>query len=253
MPANVQLELLGLVASRDRVNAHLIIGPGASVLCPANEWNSTVFDPDDFSQLGSASGTIPTVSGALTEFTVTVPVVLVPAFAPGGVSVSTGCDSSWNGEPVYGQVALNPVEASSRWIEWPQDHLLGGRVLFRGHTVQQFTKDRLVLDLFWEARRPSLEDYQVFVHVIDRRSGRVVSQDDGIPVNARYPTSQWMPNFLIRDHHVLHFAPSLRDGEYNIRIGLYRLADLQRLEVRPAGADVIDNAIELGTYSIDHR
>jgi predicted Zn-dependent protease len=249
MPANLNGEILSLSSTPEQVGVRVRFGPGSSAGCPVSEWNSRVFDSDDFSLFGASDGTVPALPGALTEMTLTVPVSEVLPFTQAGVAVVTACDGLLDYQPAYAQVTLNPAEADENDIEQQQDYTLGASIHFRGYTVQTFTNRLLQLSIYWETSQPLPEDYQVFVHVIDD-SGAIVAQADAMPVSGRYPSSQWSPDFLIGDVWELHFAPPLPDGEYHIRIGLYRLEDLQRLEVSPTDEHVYDHSIDLGLFTV---
>jgi hypothetical protein len=81
----------------------------------------------------------------------------------------------------------------------------------------------------WQALAPISDDYTVFVQVVN--SGGVVVQVDSWPLQGTYPTSQWRVGEIIRDPYLLYLPTELPEDTYQLLIGLYRLADLQRLPV----------------------
>ena len=90
--------------------------------------------------------------------------------------------------------------------------------------------ESLMLRLFWRALVPALDDYTIFVHLIDA-SGQVVAQGDGPPVSGQYPTSAWTTGELIADDRQVSLPAALPPGEYQLLVGFYRPADGQRLPV----------------------
>ncbi|MDA0241888.1 MAG: DUF2723 domain-containing protein [Chloroflexi bacterium] len=81
----------------------------------------------------------------------------------------------------------------------------------------------------WQALASMSDDYTVFVQVVN--SGGVVVQVDSWPLQGTYPTSQWRIGEVIRDPYVLYLPAELPEDNYQLLIGLYRLADLQRVPV----------------------
>jgi hypothetical protein len=93
----------------------------------------------------------------------------------------------------------------------------------------------LPLVLQWRAQETPLEDYQVFVHLVDH-AGAIRAQQDGTPTDGLRPTSSWQPGEAIIDRHAVLLPRDLPPGEYTLRVGLYRLQDGARLETA-AGKD----------------
>lgn len=86
------------------------------------------------------------------------------------------------------------------------------------------------LSLFWSATARPGQDYTVFVHLVDK-SGNMIGQGDGPPVNGDYPTGLWEPGDGVVDvHHITPDGVSLPDT-YGLEFGLYLPADGTRLEV----------------------
>jgi hypothetical protein len=84
------------------------------------------------------------------------------------------------------------------------------------------------LDLvaYWVATRTVPSDYSTYVHVTDKTE--IVSADDLLgqndafaPVYSWYPTSQWQPNEVVREDHVVVGLPPDRQPS-SIFVGMYR-------------------------------
>jgi 4-amino-4-deoxy-L-arabinose transferase-like glycosyltransferase len=83
------------------------------------------------------------------------------------------------------------------------------------------------LTLYWQASGaegqayvPLLQDYTVFVHLLDAAGNQIVNAD-APPVNGDYPTSMWQAGDVADDLHLLPLPPDLPTGEYHIAVGLY--------------------------------
>lgn len=92
--------------------------------------------------------------------------------------------------------------------------------------------------LYWYVLEPVLIDYKVFVHLADP-SGDIAAQDDSVPVEWTYPTSEWQPGQTIRDEHVLAIEPSTPRGDYVLSVGLYDPETTIRPTVRDAAGELL--------------
>jgi hypothetical protein len=113
-----------------------------------------------------------------------------------------------------------------------------------GYAVTAVTQpgDAILLTLQWQSLASVSEDYQVFVHLLDR-DGNKIAQADGQPVQWLRPTSTWRPGERIADRYGLLLPPNLPGGEYTIAVGLYHPVTGQRL---PVSAGPSSYAIDLG-------
>jgi hypothetical protein len=102
--------------------------------------------------------------------------------------------------------------------------------------------EALTLDLFWEAAQPVDQSYTVFVHLVGsahnpRTAGPLWGQHDGIPGDGLHPTQTWLPGQLVGDRHVLTIDATAPPGDYELHVGLYLPATLERLRLAESGAD----------------
>ena len=88
-------------------------------------------------------------------------------------------------------------------------------------------EDDLLLTLWWHAAQPPTEDYQVFVHLLDK-NGQLLAQADGQPNHGLSPTHIWQQGDVIRDTRRL---PSFAAQAVMLRIGVYSLITGERLPV----------------------
>ena len=83
--------------------------------------------------------------------------------------------------------------------------------------------------LSWVANRSVDQDYQVFVHLRDPRSGETIAQADGPPLDGWYPTSWWPVGEIVVDRRSFQVPLSVQPGTYDLVAGLYDLGSLQVL------------------------
>ena len=178
--------------------------------------------------------------GDVVRDTYQVPVV-VTATAPSLLRVDVGlfdfADPVRGGLPVsdmagaetramLGAVRLLPYTDVSDLPQTPRFDL-GGQAALVGYDFPQNVMqpgDTLPITLFWQAQARMPEDYQVFVHLMGP-DGRPVAQGDKSPLDGDWPTSAWEPGQTFRDDYQIEIPVDLAPGAYELRVGLYRLAD----------------------------
>jgi hypothetical protein len=94
--------------------------------------------------------------------------------------------------------------------------------------------------LYWRAQKKMAEDYTVFVHLVNEE-GTIWGQHDSQPVNGYYPTSFWDQDEIVKDKHAFVVGQDTPPDEYRIEVGMYRLADGQRLAVVDQDGQVLDD------------
>ncbi len=96
----------------------------------------------------------------------------------------------------------------------------------------------LPLVLYWQSDQPVGASYTVFTQLLDP-AGRVVAQQDNLPVNGLAPTDTWQPGVIVRDPYLLEIPADVAPGLYELIVGLY---DSQgRLPVSLPGGAVADH------------
>lgn len=106
------------------------------------------------------------------------------------------------------------------------------RIILRDYTISQPSPDSLTLQLTWLAQSRMTTSYKLFIHLISQQTGELVRQSDTIPNNWGYPTTWWEQNELISDTLTLPTA-NLPPGRYQLRLGWYDAATLERLNITP--------------------
>jgi hypothetical protein len=98
----------------------------------------------------------------------------------------------------------------------------------------------LELTLQWQALAQIPDNYTVFVQLLDAQ-GVLRAQIDAWPLQGTYPTSQWGVGEQVTDPYRLPLPADLPAGVYQLQVGFYRLADLQRLPVVDAAGTPLDD------------
>jgi hypothetical protein len=86
-------------------------------------------------------------------------------------------------------------------------------------------------ELVWHALRAPQEDQPVFVQLLDER-GRSWAMQEAMPVEGRYPISQWTAGEYVRDVRDVLVPPDVPDGMYRVMVGWTRAQNRERVAVR---------------------
>lgn len=109
--------------------------------------------------------------------------------------------------------------------------------------------DVIELTLYWQAQHYIHEDFSVFVHLLDRQ-GSLLSQADSMPGGGFQPTSLWDTYRVVTDRYQLPIPADTPPGLYDVKIGMYRYASLERLLVLDEEGHPIGDSIGLGTIKV---
>lgn len=116
-------------------------------------------------------------------------------------------------------------------IAHPQKARVGDRINLLGHDLEAKRikqGETIHLTLYWQPVAPISEPYTVFTHLIDS-DGRLVAQQDNMPVDGTVPTTCWVPGEVVVDQYDIAVGPGVRPGRYRLQTGLYRLGTGERL------------------------
>jgi hypothetical protein len=182
--------------------------------------------------------------------------------------VDIGTDSEREIVPVIEQwLSMRYYPMDSRWLESsrlssyaagetpplaPEGTDFGGRALLVALGLEQgpFRPGQAIrVALSWQALTEIEEDYAVFLHLVSP-DGVIWSQRDSQPVGGFQPTSGWTLGEVIRDNHALHLGSDVPAGEYHLMLGLYHVADGQRLILADQGPGAQGDALDLGPLAV---
>lgn len=102
--------------------------------------------------------------------------------------------------------------------------------------------------LTWQTDVPVLDSFHVFAHVIGR-DGRLWAQHDGVPGGWLRPMTDWTPGGSVSDRFAIRLPGDMPPGEYEVRVGLYRLDTLARLRAT-GGAEIGPDYALIGRIEI---
>ncbi|MCB9451249.1 MAG: hypothetical protein H6672_07400 [Anaerolineaceae bacterium] len=214
---------------------------------PIQDWRIQVVNPADGALLAQVDTPAWFVDGTLIRLSVDIPVSLddLPELTAAVVVIQPRYDNAVTAGEAFANVVLNrPDSAIIPPDAIPAGLLFGEHISLAAYRFEP-GDDQLTVTLYWETDTPLADDYQVFVHVVGA-DGQPVAQQDGTPVDNRYPTGQWRVDTVIADSHTLTFDAPLPPGTYRVLAGLYRLPEAVRLPVTPAGEQVENDAVILG-------
>lgn len=108
--------------------------------------------------------------------------------------------------------------------------------------------ETLTVTLYWRARARMDKSYTVFVHLLDQ-NGKVVAQEDALPLKGARPTTTWVPNEYLADTYTLALKTDTPRGTYRIEVGWYDAHDplFARLYSVDEHDDVIGDHVILQT------
>ncbi|MBN1178981.1 MAG: DUF2723 domain-containing protein [Anaerolineae bacterium] len=121
-----------------------------------------------------------------------------------------------------------------------------GRILLEAAAVEGEALDpgaALAMTLRWRALRVPEDDYTVTVQLVGP-DGRLYGQVDAWPVQGTRPTSGWVPGETLEDPYRVALSPDAPPGRYQVVVGWYLLATMERLNVvDPFGQPVADHVV----------
>jgi len=168
-----------------------------------------------------------------------------------------------SGRPPGGSAVFGRIKIAGTPLRRVPSHevsyQLGERIGLVGYDlpVKRFVAgEDLGMALYWEARDRIVEDYQVFVHLVNAE-GKTVAQGDSPPMGGAYPTGLWEKDELIVDDYLISLPCDLPSGQYQLLAGLYVLDTLVRLPASTsAGQRLLADAIpidDIEVRGLDHR
>ena len=107
----------------------------------------------------------------------------------------------------------------------------------------------LKFTLYWRAERQPEVNYSLFAHLI-ATNGKRWGQQDGSPTGEYLPTSEWEPGRLWRADWSIPVDAEAPPGEYQVLVGLYDSATMQRLPITGGGLEPRGDSLTLDTARV---
>ena len=136
---------------------------------------------------------------------------------------------SFDGVPYVLIYRAYPHDLEAFEVDHKQDAQLGDRIHLLGYRLSSPTLsagDALTVTLFWQSDGRLVEDYHVFVHLLDAEES-LAAQHDGVPVQGQRPTWSWRDAEVLQDEHILArgggqgTSVGMPEGTYTISVGMY--------------------------------
>jgi hypothetical protein len=102
----------------------------------------------------------------------------------------------------------------------------------------------LDVELQWQTLSPMLQDYTIFLQVLDK-ADNIVGQVDSWPLQGTYPTSSWEPGEIVDDAFRIQLDSELSPGPYKLHLGWYLLEDLRRLPLLNEVGQATDDKLQV--------
>lgn len=150
------------------------------------------------------------------------------------------------GQPYARVYTRPPGTTPARPPQVALDTAVGDGIRLQGYDVQPATLHpgaMLYLQLHWLAEAAPTDDWTVFTHIIDPKTGQVVAGHDSPPGAGSLPTARWQPGWRILDEYQIALPADLPPGDYALAAGLYR-EDGATLPADGAG-------MALGTFRVE--
>ncbi len=109
--------------------------------------------------------------------------------------------------------------------------------------------DPLFLLLYWKATGSIGKDYTVFVHLLDARA-QVAAACDSQPRKGNAPTTGWKLMLPVVDGIVCSIPADLPAGVYQLELGLYDAATMERFSMTDAARQTVTDKLVIGPVEI---
>lgn len=128
----------------------------------------------------------------------------------------------------------------------PRGERFGEGIRLVGTRLDTSKPGRLRLTLIWQCLGPIDGDYKVFTHLLDAQ-GRIVGQDDSVPLRGSAPTNTWRRGEVLED---LYEIPVPTAGRFRLVIGLYDPTNGHRLLVADAAGNPLGDSLFLEEVAV---
>lgn len=129
-------------------------------------------------------------------------------------------------------VSSVPRQFTEPAVAHPLEATFGDKIKLLGYNLALKQKN-LRLTLIWQALKPIDRSYTVFTHLLDA-DGKIVAQQDSIPLQGARPTTGWLPGEYITDNYTLELTAGNSVEPNTIEIGLYDATTGARLTANDA-------------------
>jgi hypothetical protein len=203
---------------------------------------------------------LPGHSGGATTYLIVVrederSLALLQRYWPQGDVVEEFFD--WAGASYAVAYRVPPGSGAAVEPQHPLTVNLDGKVKLLGYDlkVKSYKPGEVIgLTLYWQALTVVEKDYTVFTHLLGSynplTNGPLWGGHDSRPGDGTYPTTVWEAGEIVIDEYGISSQAGAPPGEYQLEVGMYHLATLERLPVLDDSGAVRDDRILLGTVQL---
>ncbi len=110
--------------------------------------------------------------------------------------------------------------------------------------------DALIALLYWRASARLVENYTVFVHLVNSK-GEITAGGDHEPREGKRQTSTWKPGELIVDWAIIPITTDTPNGQdYRLEVGLYQPSTQKRFPILDANGNPVTDAVLIGPFEV---
>ncbi|MDH4137194.1 MAG: hypothetical protein OEW09_10840, partial [Anaerolineae bacterium] len=110
--------------------------------------------------------------------------------------------------------------------------------------------ETIYLALYWRTRGLVEGDYIAFTHLL-AQDGTLYGGWDRKLGGEFYPSSQWPAGDILRQEYPLIVSPEAPSGRYQIEVGLYLQATMERLPVLDENGQPVENRVLLCEVQVE--
>lgn len=156
--------------------------------------------------------------------------------------------ASFDGVPYVWICPNYPYDPQAFAIEHRSSVQLGDHIDLLGYELsssQVTAGDTLTVTLFWQSDGRLVEDYHVFVHLLNV-DGDMVAQQDGVPGQGERPTWSWRDAEVLQDEYTLVIEAGQSASIHTLSVGMYDYLTKARLPaITPSGERLPEDRIVL--------
>jgi len=147
--------------------------------------------------------------------------------------------------PAYTYLGDSPEVLET--VRFKRNEVFGEAIRLDGYNTQlNLQTGQMEVTLYWEVLETPVDDYTVFVHLLDD-AGHRHSQSDKRPLDGAFTTSLWRAGDLLHTQHHLAVPELCLQSACYLAVGFYEVESLERLAVTAGQAT--GNAVLLTDFA----
>jgi 4-amino-4-deoxy-L-arabinose transferase-like glycosyltransferase len=149
----------------------------------------------------------------------------------------------------FGHIAVAPNFGD---VPNPVRFNFGDRIALVGYEMDTravWAGETLTLTLYWEGLAEMDENYSIFAY-IQGRDSEIWARTDNWPLKGDAPTAAWQVGQRVIDPYALTLDPNTPPDVYDVEIGIYLSATLERLRLITPDGRLVDDHLSLSKVRV---